>query len=406
MTHELRRPGAISGVMISLTLGATHAFNDVLMAGVSVLLPTLQRSLDASALSIAVLVAVFTVSSSAVQPLLGAWADRTGSRRLLAGGVAMAAVSLSLLGAAGSLPALVTLLVLGGLGAAAFHPVAMSIIRSSRPRGTVAVGGFSAAGLLGFAAGPMLILAYVDRWGIERMYWLMVPGLILASLLWLLLPDWRPHGKRDRSGWRAARYLSRPMGQLLVTSVMVNLVLLAFLSAVPLWLVTDRGLPVDSPLIGAVLGVFAVAAGAGALLGGTLGERFGFRPTAMLSLGASSVPLVLMLWLPFGIATLVTAAGAGALLNMSSPLLVVRAQEVSPLAPATATGLIVGVASAIAGLLYVGVGLAQAVVGYGTTLVGAVVLLVPALAATWWALMPAPGSEPAQARKPQVHAGA
>lgn len=92
------------------------------------LLPTLQMRPDASPTTLALLVAVFSISSSATQPILGALADRFGLRQFAAIGVAAAAVSLSLVGPVTSALVLVFLLTLGGLGSAALHPISTSIV--------------------------------------------------------------------------------------------------------------------------------------------------------------------------------------------------------------------------------------------------------------------------------------
>jgi FSR family fosmidomycin resistance protein-like MFS transporter len=153
--HVITRPGVVSGTRMAVFLALAHAVNDVLTAILGALLPTLQVRFAASTATLALLVAVFTISSSVTQPVLGALADRAGQRRVAGAGVALAAISLSLVGVAHSIPLLLTLLVLGGVGSAALHPVSTSIVGgpSSKNPG-MAVGLFTAGGMAGFAAGP------------------------------------------------------------------------------------------------------------------------------------------------------------------------------------------------------------------------------------------------------------
>ena len=194
MPHVIRQPGLVAGVRMAVLLALAHAVNDALTAVLGALLPTLQARLTASTTTLAVLVAAFNIRSSLTQPTLGAVADRVGSSRLAAAGVALAAVSLSLIGVAGTVPLLLILLVLGGIGSAAVHPISTSIVGGpSAPNPGLAVGLFTAGGMAGFAAGPVLILYLVSEFGTAAIPWLMIPGLAFAAGVLVLLPEWEPH---------------------------------------------------------------------------------------------------------------------------------------------------------------------------------------------------------------------
>jgi MFS family permease len=62
-----------------------------------------------------------------------------------------------------------------------------------------------------------------------------------------------------------------------VAGSLSSITFLTLTSAVPVWLVRDRGLATDDPLIGWTLAVFSLAAGLGSLLGGFLAPRLGRR---------------------------------------------------------------------------------------------------------------------------------
>ena len=165
MPHIVRQQGLLAGTRIAVFLALVHTVNDVLTGMLGALLPTLQERFAASTTVLAMLVAAFSISSSVTQPLMGALADRFGLRQVAGAGVALTAVSLSLIGVAGSVPLLVTLLVFGGIGSAALHPVSTSIVGgpSSKSPG-LAVGLFTAGGMAGFAAGPVLPVRHAGRY--------------------------------------------------------------------------------------------------------------------------------------------------------------------------------------------------------------------------------------------------
>jgi FSR family fosmidomycin resistance protein-like MFS transporter len=393
--HVVTRPGLVAGARIAALLAVVHAANDVLMAFVGVLLPSIRSTFDASPTALAVLVAVFTVSASATQPIIGTVAERLGLRRVLAVGVALGAVAMSLLGVAPRLGVLVLLLAVGGLGSAALHPAAMSVVGSpAAVNPGLAVGLFTAGGMVGFALGPALLLWFVRGYGLEQSYWLMLPGLVAAALLWWGLPDWEPHTPNPRSGWQALMNAAPRLRWPLVVSVLVNLAFVTVTSTVPLWLVDSHGVATEGALLGWVLGAFSVAAGAGAVLGGALGGRLGYRTTGVVSLLLAAPVLVVLVVVPVGAWTLAAAALLGGLSYVSQPLLVVRAQQLVPAAPVAATGVVVGLGTGIAGGLYVAVGAVQELIGLRNSLLLTSLLLAAAAAAAYRAL-PGKGAAPA-----------
>jgi FSR family fosmidomycin resistance protein-like MFS transporter len=370
----------LTGTRIAVFLALVHAVNDVLTAILGALLPTLQARFAASTTTLAVLVAAFSVSSSVTQPFLGALADRFGLRQVAGAGVALAAVSLSLVGVASSVTLLLALLVLGGIGSAALHPVSTSIVGGPSAKNPgLAVGLFTAGGMAGFAAGPVLVLFLVSRWGTDVTPWLMIPGFLLALGVLTLLPVWEPHSTgRLRRVFDRRLLASGPIVQLTAAAVLISLVFITATSAVPLWLVADRGLATDAPLLGWTLGVFSLTAGLGAVAGGAIGARIGYGRTTALSLTAAVPALIAVLLVPPGPWTLVAAAVAGVLVYASQPLLIVAAQNYAPHAPAAAAGIVIGIGHALAGLLYVGLGALQGVFGLAPTMTATFALLVPA----------------------------
>jgi FSR family fosmidomycin resistance protein-like MFS transporter len=305
-------------------------------------------------------------------------ADRVGARRVLAGGVALTALAFSLIGIASSVPQLLLLLAVGGLGSAALHPVANSIVGGPAVKNPgVAVGLFTAGGMTGAAVGPVVVLYVVSRFGLDALVWLMVPGLLIGLVLLKALPDWERHSAPLRA--LASRdVLSRRIALLTATSTLVNLAFLTFLSAVPLWLVSKGGVANDAPLLGAVLAVFALASGLGALAGGLAAPRLGYAATATGSMWLALLPLGGVLVLPVGAGTLVAAAVGGLLVYASQPLLVVAAQQAAPQAPASAAGIVLGVGNALAAVAYIASGALQDLVGLPGAMLVSFLLLVPA----------------------------
>ncbi len=374
------------GLGLLVLLAGAHIANDGLASTLAALLPTLREVHQLSATGLALLVAALSFSSSVTQPLLGALADRLGPRLMAAAGVATGSVLISLIGLAPSVSVLVALLLIGGLGSAAFHPSAAGLARQAG--GAVkdlAVATFSSSGTIGLALGPIAILWLVRREAIAFAPLLMVPGLILGGLLLAFGP--RRALPVVRTGnvlqWRL---LLGPVGLLSLAGILRSLAYVAFSNGAPLWLV-ERGFAPDAAIISTTLAVFSLSAGVGALLSGTLAIRLprtGLMVVTMVLavpalLGALAVP-------PGSVAYFGLVALGGALANAALPLMVVSGQDLAPHAMGTATGMMLGLTWGTAGILYIGVGRLQEVLGVTTATSLAFLTLLPAAILVAWVM--------------------
>ncbi|WP_188195965.1 MFS transporter [Nonomuraea sp. SYSU D8015] len=382
MPHVIRRPGVLGGTSLAVFLATVHLVNDAITAMLGALLPTLQARFQLGPALLALIVAVYSISSSVTQPFFGAVAEDRSLRLVGAVGVLLASLFLSLIGVAPALAAVFTLLVIGGMGSAALHPVGTAIAGGPTvPNRVLGVGLFTAGGMIGFALGPVLILAVVSAFGVAVTPWLMVPGILLAVLVFALLPEWEPHGHRPLRTLIQLRLLRGPIGGLTLASSLASVAFVTFTSSLPLWLVRQHGLATDDALIGWTLAAFSLAAGMGSLLGGVLAPRLGRRTTLVGSLAAAGIPLIAVIeFEPGGVPYFVAAILAGVLLYISSPINVVIAQDLAPDAPATAAGMVLGMSVAASGVLYVALGWLQEIAGLGAGMVVGFALVIPAAA--------------------------
>lgn len=380
MPHQVRKPGVLEGTALAVFLALVHTVNDAITAILGALLPTLQERFDAGPTLLAIIVAVYWIASSVTQPLFGSLAEDVGLRAVAALGVVLAATFLSLIGVAPALWLVFALLVIGGLGSAALHPVGTTIAAAgSAGNRTLGVGLFTAGGMVGFALGPVVVLYLVARFGPDATAWLMVPGLSLGVAVYLLLPEWEPHGRRplrELFDWRLVR---GPIGLLVLAGSFSSVAFVTFTTSVPLWLVREHGYASDAATIGWTLGAFALGAGGGSVLGGFLAPRLGRGVTLVGSLVATALPLIAFLAIDAGTpAAFAAATLAGVLIYTSSPISVVVAQELAPQGPAAASGMVLGMTAAVAGALYIALGRLQETVGLETGMTVGFLMVAPA----------------------------
>jgi FSR family fosmidomycin resistance protein-like MFS transporter len=379
MPHIIRKPGILGGTTLAVFMTLVHTVNDAITAILGALLPTLQVRFDAGPTVLALMIAAFWIASSVTQPVFGALAEDVGLRVVGCLGVLMASAFLSLIGVASELWLVFVLLVIGGLGSAALHPVGTTIAGSQAKNASVGVGLFTAGGMVGFALGPIVILYLVSTYGTDATVWLAVPGVVLGVAVGVLLPKWEPHPRRPLRRLFDLRLARGPVGLLALASMFSALAFVTFTGSVPIWLVQENDYSPDASIIGWTLSAFAFAGGFGSLVGGFLAPRLGPVLTIVGALLLSLCPLLAVIASEPGTAFYFAAiALAGILIFVPVPALIIIAQEFVPGAPATASGMVLGLGSALAGTAYIALGRVQEAVGLTSGILIGFSMVIPA----------------------------
>ena len=174
------------GKIISVSLA--HMFNDWYMNYIQTLLPFMV----AAGMSIskgAFLVSAFTITSSVLQPLFGYLVDRKNQRWMVYVGTVWMAVLLSLVGLVHSYSLMFIMIAFSGFGTAAFHPQASAMITSiSGDKRGFFQAIFVTAGNVGWAFAPLIIVPFIQAYGMKATPIFVIPGLIVALMLWLTAP--------------------------------------------------------------------------------------------------------------------------------------------------------------------------------------------------------------------------
>jgi FSR family fosmidomycin resistance protein-like MFS transporter len=374
------REGAGRRPLILGTLG--HTVNDAYTAFVPALLPMFHVQMGLDEAMLAGLVATFALSASLPGPLLGRLSDRFGEVYVTAASVLFSAVLLSLLATAPSVSLLFALVAVAGFGSAAIHPAGSMLVRRGTSRPELAVALFAAGGMLGYAAGPSLLASARDLTGLALPFALALPGMMAAGAILAFAP------RRDDRNLIAAAEVRRfdwgllfgPVGLITLAAAFAFLPVTTVLNGLPLFLIERHGLPETAPLITGTLGTFSFAAAVGGIGVGVLAAKLP-RKWLLAGVLSGSVPAFLgLLWLDPGTTWFATIlATAGALSYAATPILVVAAQDLAPSSGATASGMVFGLGSALAGLMYFGIGALQAETGVGPAL--SLAFVAPVLAA-------------------------
>ena len=366
-----------------ISLASTHFIVDAYGNIYAPLLPLLIPQLGLSLTAVGVLAMCFQMASSMSQLGFGTLADRWRPRVLLIAGPLVTVIILSCVGWASSAVALGALLVLGGLGAAAFHPpAAAAVFHASGRRKGFAMSVHITAGSVGMAMAPLFFAPVIERLGLHWSPIIAIPGL---SGLWFLLRRVPPVGKAhisNREGFGALRPYAGPLSLLYFTVVLRTLTSAGFVTFMPV-LLTSQGMSIANASLAATC--YLLVSGVGGFSGGPLADRFGPRRVILISL-ISSVPFMVVASQLSGWWFTAVVSIGGLLLQSTLPVNVTYAQLLAPVGAATVSSLMMGFAWGMGSAMVPLVGLVGDTMGLPRALL--MIAVAPLLAAMLAARLP------------------
>jgi FSR family fosmidomycin resistance protein-like MFS transporter len=360
-----------------LLLATTHFLVDGFGNMYAPLLPLLIPQLNLSLAAAGTLQMCYQMANSVAQLAFGHLADRWRPRALLIAGPIIAVTVLSLVGPAPNVWALAAVLIIGGLGGAAFHPPAAAVVhRLAGSRQGLAMSFHITGGSLGFALGPLLFAPFAELYGLRWTPLLMLPALtLLALFLRSVPPIERLHERHEAAGFRALRPYAKPLTLLYLIVVLRTLTALAFSTFMPVML-TRRGMSVSEA--GTAVAAYLFVSSVGGFLGGPLADIMGARRVIVLSL-VLAVPFLAIAPSLDGWAFVAVLSSGGFLLQSTLPVNVTFGQMIAPISAATVSSLMMGFAWGTGGLSAPVVGLLADRIGIERTLV--ILAFIPLLAA-------------------------
>jgi MFS transporter, FSR family, fosmidomycin resistance protein len=332
-----------------------HFLNDCYGSFFAPILPLLIERLSLSLTMASGLASISSITSAVFQPLYGVASDRIRGRFFIVLGPLLSTVCMSLIGSVPNAVLLGFLLLLAGVGSSAFHPQAVAAAGTvSGERKGLGISVFIFGGSLGFAVGPLAIIAAVQLWGLERSYYAMLPGLISVLILGLYLQV--PRGTTDRARMlsltAAFKGAHTSMALLFSIAVIREFTRLAVATFLPILLALQgRSLTAG----GVTLALFSLAGALGGMVGGSLSDTWG-RKTVILASGLLCVPLLHGMFRTDGLVSLIFLVLAAASLSGANSVVIAFAQELVPARAGTASSVVMGLGWGVAGVLLIGFG--------------------------------------------------
>ena len=332
-----------------LALG--HWASDFYPGMLSPLLPLISMRYGWSLAQLGVLVMAMQVASNAGQPVFGILNDRRPRRWFLWAGPLVSALPFVFLLMIPSLPLMVVMLVVSGLGVAMFHPVgavAAGHIADDNRRG-ISMALFSSGGSVGVTTAPMAAVLVVEVLGEGYMWLAAIPALITASYFFR---D-RGYHVSDHHGLSLRQLVAslagsrRELALLWVVSSCRAVVYMLIMSFLPMLYISRGATYVGSAF---TLSAALLAGMMGLFIGGHLSDRFGRRRIMRLSLFFAT-PLLYGFLHTEGALSLVLLLGGSMTLSSTIPVNIVLAQIAAPQLKGVASSLVMGVSFMVGALV-------------------------------------------------------
>lgn len=291
------------------------------------------------------------ISGSLAQPFIGYFSDKHGRTWYLITSVIWISFWMSISGVIGNYYLLVTVLILGGLASALYHPLgsAVAVNLTNKTKGTslsifMTIGGFAGS------ISPIVALPMVTRYGLNSLVYLMFPGFIIAAFMYRanLHKVEFPNASAKREGIikRIGRYEYKWLSFLAAIStikVFVTRVIITF--GIQFLLLKS----VDLTKAGIIMSVYLFVVSAGTFIGGYFTDIYGNKKVIAVSALLATVCAVVMIWTT-GAVMLTAFVLVGFFLSATSTPSIVLAQNLIPHNANFATGIMMGFASSIAGV--------------------------------------------------------
>jgi FSR family fosmidomycin resistance protein-like MFS transporter len=332
-----------------------HLFTDLNQGAVPALLPFFISEYQLSYASAAGLVAALSIASTVIQPLFGFYADRLSKPWLIPAGVGMAGCGVAFCTLLPYYWFAIAMIVLSGIGIAAFHPEGARLVHNhAGEKKATAMSVFAVGGQMGIALGPIMATVAVSAWGLRGTAFLAIPFVLMAAFLAFQLTGTGggPGAAKTAAGTQAGETAKDLWGPFtIVTGVVIirSIIFYGLNTFIPLYWINNY--QQSATVAASDLSIMFGAGVVGTLWGGRLADKYGHRKAVLVGYSALIPLLILFVQVKdVMVATALLVPIGIVLLSTYSPL-VVMGQRFLPNQVGLASGITLGVAISIGGIV-------------------------------------------------------
>lgn len=336
-----------------LSLG--HFITDAYSGFLNPIMPFIAAKIGISMAVATVLISISNLTSNLSQPFFGYLSDKWHKRFFIFWGMIFASVFLSALGIANNIYTLIICLVIGHMGVSFFHPQATSFVSdySKCISGSKDISIFIAMGTFGFALGPAISSGITELWGLDKLPYACLIGILSAFYLLKNVPKMNPLIKdsNKKSILEALKKIfnNKPVSILVFASIVKSIVVSSFSIILPFYW-KSIGYNVSS--IGFILFLFMLAGAIGVISSPILEKYTGIRKVFYISL-ITVTPLGIIFYLleGKGLAAMISFILIGFVSFLAVPVNMSLAQKLMPEFKSMISGFIGGFSWGVIGII-------------------------------------------------------
>ena len=338
---------------IIILLCAVHFINDATQAILPAIYPILQNSYGLNLLQLGIITAVFQITGSLLQPLIGYYGDKKPIPLALSLSFVFGLLAIIDLAYTKTYSSFLFGSGLLGLASALFHPEASRITRlACGGRYGTAQSTFQIGGNFGTAMGPLLAALFIYR---QTQLIYLAPFCIICLIVLISVSKWYKNHLNEQKKKPKTLIHNNLNKSTIMCSIFILISLMfakyvylsTFQNYYSLYVIERFHLSVKAAQI--MLFLFLAGVAIGTIFGGPIGDRFGSRTViwfSILGVLPFSLALPYVGLIPTGLLSVII----GAILASAFPAIVVYAQELIPGKVGTIGGLMYGFAFGIGAL--------------------------------------------------------
>ncbi|MCH5583683.1 MFS transporter [Shimazuella sp. AN120528] len=333
------------------TMAFGHLFCDMNQGALPAILPFLIAKYHFSYTAIAGLILAANLISSIIQPLIGHYSDRRSANWMLPLGVLLGSGGLAAIGILSNYWSIFLAVMISGIGIAVFHPEAAKTVNKVSGRNKASnMSVFSFGGTLGFALGPVISTTSILMWGLQGVFILLVPAVIMTMFLFKPINKMKSEDTsfesfsktiQRKDQWRSFSLLS-------IILCIRSIVFYGLNTFIPIYWVSVL---LQSKSTGSsMLSIFFLCGAIGTLVGGRLADQFGYIPIIKTSFVILFPALFLLGTVNNTVMATIMLICVGMIIFLPYSPMVVLGQKYLPNRPGLASGFTLGLAVSVGGI--------------------------------------------------------
>lgn len=348
-----QKTGTIYSILLIISFG--HFLNDMIQSVIPSVYPILRDEYNLSFLQIGIITFVVQMTSSIMQPLVGAYTDKHPHPYSLTSGMMFTLVGILLLSVASTFGLILLSVAIVGIGSAVFHPESSRIAQSAAGvKKGLGQSIFQVGGNGGTALGPLLAAILILPFGQKAISWFALAAIVAIAALYYV-------GRWYKTALRSAKKTVispavRNLSQKRIRQALFILCVLTFskyfymasmTSYFTFFLIDKFGVDIRQSQL--CLFAFLAAVAAGTLIGGAIGDRYGRKLVIWWSIFGAA-PFALALPYVNLTMTIILAIVIGLVISSAFSAILVYATELKPGKVGMIAGLFFGLNFGLGGI--------------------------------------------------------